>query len=110
MSVFENALKNVVDNAYFCQHVSDNTFVSRSFRDTEKNLEKLECTPVGICFEPSYRGALGPALVFQDKNGDIGWVHLGQSIMIEWLTELNMMPPDDIVWDWNVIKKHVWGR
>lgn len=76
----------------------------------KKNLEKLEYTPVGVCFEPSYRGALGPALVFQDKNGNTGWVHLGQSIMIEWLTELNMMPPDDIVWDWKVIKEHVWGE
>lgn len=110
MTDFIKALKNVIPNVYYCEHVSDNSFVSRSFSDTKNNLKKLEYTPVGVCFEPSYRDALGPALVFQDKNGNTGWVHLGQSIMIEWLTELDMMPPDNIVWDWNVIKEHVWGE
>lgn len=110
MFTLEESLKTIITHVHFSDHVMDNTFLSFDIKETKRNMEKLGYTPIGVCLEPSYRTLLGPALVFRNRDGDTGWVHVGQHIMIEWLIELKMMPPDDAVWDWDVIRKYVWNR
>ena len=110
MLIAEEVLKNVICDVHFSDHIMDNSFVSADIKETKSNMEKLGYTPIGVCLEPSYRTNLDPAIVFRNRDGDTGWVHVGQHIMIEWLTTLKMMPPDNVVWNWDVIKKYVWKR
>lgn len=104
---FEKVLSNRISQVWYSDHILDNSFLSFSVEETLKNMQRLHYQPIGVCLDPPIAG--GIALVFETKNFEQRWVHVGSNLMFSWLRELDMLPPADVVWDWDVIQKYVWN-
>ena len=87
-------------------HRMDNTFIRWALQDTAVLAERAKLELIGVCIDPPYGG--GYALVFRDEHGERGWCHVSQALMWHWLEELDLMPPEDVIWDPVVIEAHVW--
>jgi len=99
-------INNRILTVWASDHQTDNTFVRLDLTDSETLMEKYNFIPEGICLDPPYGN--GYALVFKDTEGQTRWVHISNVVMNRWLEYLNLMPPEDIVWDEDVISKWVW--
>ena len=107
-STLYSAFLNTVPQVWYCEHIMDNTFISCSFSETQKRMDALRFRPVGVCLEPEYSPSSGIGLVFENERFETGWVHVNHALVMAWLKELHMLPPEDIIWDWEVIVRHVW--
>lgn len=108
--LLREAIQTTVSEVWYCEHRMDNSFLRHSFEETEKQMQIIRYFPEGICLRPSYREDLGYGLKFIDENGEEGWVHVSKKLMYEWLKQLDLMPPNDVPWNWEIIEKYVWRR
>ena len=107
---FREQIQKEIRNAWYCEHRMDNGFLSPSWSETAAEMEKRGYQLRGVCLEPEYRPQMGYGLMFFDKNGDGAWVHVPESFMTQWLMDLGLTPPDDVIWDRAAFRDYVWRR
>lgn len=107
---FQERLLIEIAHVWYSEHRMDNGFLSRSWQETAIEMDKRGYSVRGICFEPEYRPQMGYALSFYDKNGDAAWVHVPESFMTQWLMDMGLTPPDDIIWDRAAFRKYIWRK
>lgn len=105
---FTTIIRNRISEVWFSDHEFDNTFVRCDLQKTIMLMEDRNLSPIGVCLEPNNCYYDGIALIYENQQRNTRWVHIPSAIVISWLNELNMLPPEDIVWDWKTIVKHVW--
>lgn len=109
-SKISDILSNHIDQVWFCEHTLDNSCLSFSFLETLDNLEKNGYTCKGVCLNPSYKEKSGIALVCEDSDFNTVWFHVNDYILYKWARELHRQPPEDVIWDDELIRKYLFSK
>lgn len=108
LPLLRDVLQTTVSEVWYCEHRMDNSFLHRSFEETETEMQRRRYFPEGICLKPSYNEEMGYGLKFIDECGENAWVHVSRYLMHQWLRQLDLMPPPDIPWENDVVEEFVW--
>lgn len=101
-------LTTSVSYLHYCDHSMDNGFLEFSLTGTERNMRERGMTPLGVCLSPEYRPDMGYGLQFTDVDEETMWVHVPETFMWRWLEEVGLMPPEDVIWDREMVDM-VWA-